>query len=559
MSNIPRRRQGRVLILERKRPAATIAYSTVTVLAVAVCVAALLYHTVAWPPQWRLPGEIPPRATSIVAVVASCLAAIWLTAAIFNGRRWYIAQAVLQLAKDADDEEVLPPDTLVSGLAPRACPALDWDDRRPWKVPRPPRLHRVTATHNVVGSRPLSIVYLRTFENQPRARTFLQGAWREFGYVYLLRSAPSVTPAEFRQFKRSGRNFTGLLIESEDQFHAELDRPLPGPSLQRWHVFKNVGPQTVWVRDWYGSYPPRTFLCHGNIWQPAVDMLLDKADLVVLDLSGMMPGNAGVRYELQRVINCIPIERIIFLADPRSDRDYLRNEIWNAWRQMAYDSPNFGAQLRVARLAVTDSYRQMQQQQGDWTYIYYRLVARRWQSRRLAANLDSDKASPPPLKPLTRPAPKPPDPVATGDSHRTHTTAVRVTQLAILIGCGLFWISVALLTHYVNNNGGESLLRATDSDPASPLHPRDFKILIVLTALAFVITIVSMLASRPLLMIGAAIASLGLIGYTVYIPSEGAFPGFSPYGSSYWLSLAVAIAMALSAAVAAVAGRAKQA
>jgi hypothetical protein len=53
---------------------------------------------------------------------------------------------------------------------------------------------------------------------------------------------------------------------------------------------------------------------------------------------------------------------------------------------MALHSPNSGARTRVARLAVTDSYRQMQQQQGESTYIYYRLVARRWQSRRLATD-----------------------------------------------------------------------------------------------------------------------------------------------------------------------------
>ena len=54
---------------------------------------------------------------------------------------------------------------------------------------------------------------------------------------------------------------------------------------------------------------------------------------------------------------------------------------------------------------------------------------------------------------------------------------------------------MALLTHYVNNNGGESLLKVTNNDPASPLHPRDFKILIVLAALAFVIT--TSACSRP--------------------------------------------------------------
>ncbi len=56
---------------------------------------------------------------------------------------------------------------------------------------------------------------------------------------------------------------------------------------------------------------------------------------------------------------------------------------------MAYGSPNSGVEPRVARLAVTDSFRQIQQQQGNATYIYYRLVARRWQSWRLARRAGS--------------------------------------------------------------------------------------------------------------------------------------------------------------------------
>jgi len=89
----PKGRQGRVLILEPKRAAATIAYSMLTVLAFAVCASALLYHSTVWPPQWRLYGGIPPRTTSIVAVVAGCLAALWLTVATINGRRRHIARS----------------------------------------------------------------------------------------------------------------------------------------------------------------------------------------------------------------------------------------------------------------------------------------------------------------------------------------------------------------------------------------------------------------------------------------------------------------------------------
>jgi hypothetical protein len=51
-------------------------------------------------------------------------------------------------------------------------------------------------------------------------------------------------------------------------------------------------------------------------------------------------------------------------------------------------------------------------------------------------------------------------------------------------------------------------------------------------------------------MIGTAVASVGLLGYTLHIPSTGASPGFQPYGSSYWLSLAAAITMVIGAAVA---------
>jgi hypothetical protein len=269
---------------------------------------------------------------------------------------------------------------------------------------------------------------------------------------------------------------------------------------------------------------------------------------------------------LQRVVDHIPIKRVIFLADRRSDRDYLHAEIRQAWSQMASDSPNSGSGRSVARLAVTDSYRQMQRQQGESTYVYYRLVARRWQSRRLAAALGPAPLSRDelyrPLQPApgTAAAPLDPGPLSRAAVARPSqpgpSAAVRkvawVTRLAVLVGCGLFSVSVALLTHYVNNNGGESLLKATNNDPASPLHPHDFWILIFLTALALVVTVVSMLSSERPLMIGTALVSLSLAGYSLHIPSEGTFFGFGAYGWSYWLSLAVAIAMTLSAALAAV-------
>jgi hypothetical protein len=128
----------------------------------------------------------------------------------------------------------------------------------------------------------------------------------------------------------------------------------------------------------------------------------------------------------------------------------------------------------------------------------------------------------------------------------------RVGQFVVLIGAVAFTASVTLLTNYINNgNGGKSLLEATSGDLASPLYPRDFWILIALVALISVATAMGVRAHKRWLMIVAALASAGLIGYTLHIPQIGLAPGFGPYGSSYWLSLVAAVAMALGAVVAA--------
>jgi len=123
--------------------------------------------------------------------------------------------------------------------------------------------------------------------------------------------------------------------------------------------------------------------------------------------------------------------------------------------------------------------------------------------------------------------------------------------LIVLTGGLVFIASVTLLTHYANNgNGWKSLWQATHGDQASPLYPEDFWIPVALAALVLTFTAISASVRKQLIMIGAAIGAVGLIGYTLHIPSTGASPGFQPYGSSYWLSLAATITMVIGAAVA---------
>jgi len=111
--------------------------------------------------------------------------------------------------------------------------------------------------------------------------------------------------------------------------------------------------------------------------------------------------------------------------------------------------------------------------------------------------------------------------------------------------------SVTVLTHYVNNGTGwKSLWQATHGDLASPLYQIDFWIPAGLAVLALAFTAISAILRKRLPMIGTTLASVGLIVYTLRIPSKGSHPGFGPYGSSYWLSVAACFTVLIGAAIA---------
>jgi hypothetical protein len=113
--------------------------------------------------------------------------------------------------------------------------------------------------------------------------------------------------------------------------------------------------------------------------------LLERVDLVVLDLSGFRPQNVGTRYELQRVVDRFPIEHVVFLADPQSNQRFLTAEIQEAWSAMADGSPNAVATPKQAVVAITDYFYADSSMQSDSSHTSTRLMARRPETRRVAA------------------------------------------------------------------------------------------------------------------------------------------------------------------------------
>jgi hypothetical protein len=307
-----------------------------------------------WPAGWPLPPVPLPVPAPVLAVlvVAKVLTGFTLAA---DGRRWVVSRRIARLTADPRVDQVLP---LVE-----AHPTGPFAPVQPLPVVTFPRIrrtgrvrprHRVTAERNVVGLPPLRIVYLRAVENEARSRTFAQGAWREFGQVHLLRSAASVGPGEFRAAARDGR-LSELVVGSETRFRAQCAPP-GEPLAAGWHRVCTVAGAAVTTFDRHGAYPVSTPTCSGAFWTRGLDILFERADLVVLDLSGYDEHVEGTQVELQRIVDRVPVEKVLLLGDPRSRPRFLQEQVHRAWAHMAAGSPNAGRGVLEIRGALVDRF-----------------------------------------------------------------------------------------------------------------------------------------------------------------------------------------------------------
>jgi hypothetical protein len=206
----------------------------------------------------------------------------------------------------------------------------------------------VTGERNIFGRRPWEITYLRVFDNENGLKRFLESAWRACGYVHLIRSATSVGAAELEAIESGSMTF----IDSHRRLDGALDAHPRAPLPAGDRELTSVAADPVKVKDDYGSYPVRSLLCHEGFWKEAIDVLIGRAEVVVIDLSGYHWENVGTGYELERVIDRFPIANCVVIADPHlTDRKFLEAQIQKAWRRMAKGSPNASGQARELLVA----------------------------------------------------------------------------------------------------------------------------------------------------------------------------------------------------------------
>jgi hypothetical protein len=75
-----------------------------------------------------------------------------------------------------------------------------------------------------------------------------------------------------------------------------------------------------WAPDAEGRYRVNECYCHDSTWQAALAALVQRADLVLMDLRGFQAHNTGCRFELGAVARAPRLRRVVVLTDPSTDR-----------------------------------------------------------------------------------------------------------------------------------------------------------------------------------------------------------------------------------------------
>jgi hypothetical protein len=91
-----------------------------------------------------------------------------------------------------------------------------------------------------------------------------------------------------------------------------------------------------------GRFRLNQFFCSGDVWKQTVTRLMSGSGMamVLMDLRGFGPTRHGCVFELQTLLDTVPLDRLVLLVDRTTERTALEDLLRERWAQLAVDSPN---------------------------------------------------------------------------------------------------------------------------------------------------------------------------------------------------------------------------
>lgn len=176
-----------------------------------------------------------------------------------------------------------------------------------------PALVWLAGRGRAAAAHPPTLLVLRVFQQDAQLQSLYDRVierWRLSGNTVMI----------------AGTDLADRTLDADDIF-GFLDGALarrfiraPGEVAQRIDAFDLAA-------DRDGRYRVNECYCHHTTWRDALQALVERSDVVLMDLRGFQASNAGCRHELATLAATARDVRVVLLTDGRSDGDAARTAI----------------------------------------------------------------------------------------------------------------------------------------------------------------------------------------------------------------------------------------
>ena len=118
----------------------------------------------------------------------------------------------------------------------------------------------------------------------------------------------------------AGTDVVGQTLDAADLFDY-LDGRLAARFVRRAEDVPQRLAAFDWLPDAERRWRVNECYCHDGAWQAALDALVQRADVVLMDLRGFQAHNAGCRFELGVLAAAPQVQRAVVLTDPSTALD----------------------------------------------------------------------------------------------------------------------------------------------------------------------------------------------------------------------------------------------
>jgi hypothetical protein len=182
--------------------------------------------------------------------------------------------------------------------------------------------------------RPPTLLVLRVFQHDAQVQDlfdYVVERWRLSGNTVLI----------------AGTDLMDRTIDADDIF-TFLDGGLAGRFIQ---TPADVAPRLAafdMAPDADGRFRVNECYCHDTTWQDALGALVQRSDIVLMDLRSFQAHNAGCRHELKVLAHACQLARVVVLTDDQTDRAVAAQDTVGApaGRFVWLDTSNINARKR---------------------------------------------------------------------------------------------------------------------------------------------------------------------------------------------------------------------